>query len=461
MDINVGGSKPSAVHKMRRLYNRLTTKGKIVFGILFCLVLYLVMPSWSSSSKSNDKGAANYYTRSNQNDNRLTQNKENEVYVSSNNMKTLSDLLHHSPKVNPISLNYLSLPPYLDSDLKFPHYNNGGNMLLSKTSDFVRLVRDSPKNSGYVFSKVPISVNDLSAIEIQVEFQISGEQEKISLIGDGMGIWLTSEPLKQGDVFGMQGDFNGLGMFIDTYKNQNGKRNRNTFPYLSIQRNRGDPNFYNKGMDGIDSQFGGCSVSDIYNNEKPSKFKFTYIRQAKVFEVNVDTTGDGNWKTCFRKENLDVDDILPVGKPIYLGVSAETGDLHHNVDLKEINVTTFRLNDNNKLIDEIDTLGEGIKIVESEKEEEEYENLNNQGSSNLKRRRNRRTINRLRKQEKKLKEKDLEKYNNHSGFVGWFFHILWKIFKTVVIICVAAYACLIGYRVYKEKRKQKYQGGLL
>lgn len=455
MDITGGYSKPTYIQKARRIYARLTPKGKIVFGVFGLLFLYLLLPSWSNSSSNYD---------SNEYETRLTSS--DVTTISRSQLNTLSDLLNYSPKVNPVTLSYLSLPPYLNAQNRFPHYKNGGNMLLLRTAEHVRLVEDAPKQSGHLFSHVAISNDDLSAIEIEIDFKIFGEQDRINLIGDGMAIWLTTEQLEQGDVFGMQNNFNGLGLFVDTYKNDNSKKNRHAFPYLSIQRNKGYENFYHKNTDGIDTQLGGCSLTKLYNNGgKSSKIRLTYVRNANIFEIDVDTEGNNNWKTCFRKENSLADDIFPIGRELFLGVSAETGELHHTVDLYSINVKSFR-DKNGGLINEIDSLAEGLNIVDDDELETEYEAINNNVNKDTisKRRSERKTMSRLRRQEKKLKELDRQKYNSEHGFVGWFFGLVWKFIKFIFyifLVIVAIYAIVIGFRVYKEKQRKKNIGGLL
>jgi mannose-binding lectin 2 len=457
MDINVGHGGTSYIQKTKRLYSRLTFKGKIVFGIIGLIILYFILPNFSSSKdvidNNNSNSKLDFHSRS------RTINS-----VPNNQIHTLSDLLHYSPKVNSVSLSYLSLPPLVDSHNRFPHYKNGGNMLLSRNANYVRLVKDQPKQSGHLFSHIPISPDDLSAIEFEISFKIHGEQERLNLIGDGMAIWLTTEQLNQGDVFGMQSNFNGLGLFIDTYKNLNNKQNRHAFPYLSIQRNNGNENYYNKGNDGIDTQIGGCALNKIYNNgDNISKLRITYIRQANVFEIDVDINGSNEWRTCFRKENVLIDELLPVGRPLYLGVSAETGELHHIVDLYSINVQSFRYTDDS-LITEIDSLGEGVKFSDNENDRSSDYSENINDATISRRRRERKSLNRLRRQEKKLKEMDKEKYGSEHGFVGWFFGLVWKFLKFVfyiLLIIVAVYACVIGLRVYKEKQRKKNIGGLL
>lgn len=437
--------KPTLAQKARRIYGRLTTKGKVVFAVIGLLFLYLIFPSWGSSKIENDG-----FTQSHSRD---TGDFDNNQY------NTVSDLLNLSPGVSPVQLQYLSIPPFLNSKNEIENYINGGSMLLSRSANYVRLVRDIPKQTGFLFSRLTISPDDLSAIEATVEFKIHGAQEKQGIIGDGMAIWFTTEQLSQGDVFGVQSNYNGLGLFVDTYKNYNHKKNRHSFPYLSLQRNRGMDHFYEKEKDGIDTQFGGCALHRIYNNnDKHTKLKFTYLREAGVVEIDLDINGDGSWRTCFRKENLGVDDLFPVGRPLYFGVSAETGELHHNVDIYGLDVKTYR-NKDGGIITSLESLGEGIRL-----DGQTQESIESKRRESGATRRKRRSLERLRRQEKKLKEQDKQKYGSEHGFVGWFFGLVWrfiKVFFYLVLVISGFYACVIGYRVFKDKQRKKNSGGLL
>ncbi|GMF00628.1 unnamed protein product [Ambrosiozyma monospora] len=82
----------------------------------------------------------------------------------------------------------------------------------------------------------------------------------------------------------------------------------------------------------------------------------------------------------------------------------------------------------------------------------------------LDRRSKRKTMSRLRRQERELKRRDAEKYGDERGFIGWFFKLVWKIFKTILYVVLFAVVCYIGvivYRVYRDKQKRKTSRGLL
>ena len=97
-------------------------------------------------------------------------------------------------------------------------------------------------------------------LQIEVEFKIHGQGH---LHGDGMAIWITEERGKPGKVFGHTDNFNGLGIFIDTYKNS---RPGVTFPYVMAMLGNSSVS-YDKDHDGKDNELAGCSVLDLLSDE--------------------------------------------------------------------------------------------------------------------------------------------------------------------------------------------------
>jgi len=90
--------------------------------------------------------------------------------------------------------------------------------------------------------------------QIEVEFKIHSKEGHLH--GDGMAIWLIEERGKPGKVFGHTDNFNGLGIFIDTYKNQ---RPGVTFPYVMAMLGNSSVS-YDKDHDGKANELAGCSV---------------------------------------------------------------------------------------------------------------------------------------------------------------------------------------------------------
>lgn len=71
-----------------------------------------------------------------------------------------------------------------------------------------------------------------------------------------MALWVTKERATQGPVFGSMDKFEGLGLFIDTYKNN---RPGVVFPYVMAMLGNGSAS-YDKDHDGEANELAGCSV---------------------------------------------------------------------------------------------------------------------------------------------------------------------------------------------------------
>ena len=96
----------------------------------------------------------------------------------------------------------------------------------------------------------------MTATNWQIEVELKIHSREGHLHGDGMAIWLIEERGRPGKVFGHTDFFHGLGIFIDTYKNQ---RPGTTFPYVMAMVGNGTK-AYDKDHDGKDNELAGCSV---------------------------------------------------------------------------------------------------------------------------------------------------------------------------------------------------------
>ena len=90
--------------------------------------------------------------------------------------------------------------------------------------------------------------------QITFEFKIHGKGT--GMFGDGMAMWITKERAQTGTVFGFKDQFEGLGVFIDTYKNG---RAGVSFPYVMAMLGDGRTS-YDAENDGKANDIGGCSV---------------------------------------------------------------------------------------------------------------------------------------------------------------------------------------------------------
>ncbi|KIW02137.1 hypothetical protein, variant 1 [Verruconis gallopava] len=214
--------------------------------------------------------------------------------------------------------------PFLDSDMQNRWFDYGGDTVI-RTDKYIRLTGDIGSRSGWIFSRVPLTATNW---EIEVEFKITGTG---SLYGDGMAMWLTKQRAQGGRVFGFQDRFEGLGIFIDTYKNN---RPGVVFPYVMAMLGDGNTP-YDKENDGKANELAGCSARGIRNANQPTKLRLTYF-QDKSLSLDLQYKSEDKWENCF---TLGPDVKIP--SVAYLGFSAETGELADNHDL--ISVQTRNL----------------------------------------------------------------------------------------------------------------------
>ncbi|KAG8172390.1 hypothetical protein JTE90_024476 [Oedothorax gibbosus] len=119
-----------------------------------------------------------------------------------------------------------------------------------------------------------------------------------------------------GSVFGSLDFFHGLGIFLDTYANQNGPHNHG-HPYLSAMVNNGSLH-YDHDRDGTHTELAGCEAK-FRNSEHETHLSIRY--ENDVLTVSTDIEGKSAWEECFTVKVVR----LPTG--YFFGSSATTGDL--------------------------------------------------------------------------------------------------------------------------------------
>uniref|UniRef100_A0A3P9HEW0 Lectin, mannose-binding 2-like a n=1 Tax=Oryzias latipes TaxID=8090 RepID=A0A3P9HEW0_ORYLA len=186
------------------------------------------------------------------------------------------------------------------------------------TTDYIRLTPDSQSRQGAVWSRIPCNLKDW---EMQVHFKIHGQGKK-NLNGDGLAIWFTKERMQRGPVFGNMDNFTGLGVFVDTYPNEE-KHIERIFPFVLAMVGNGSIS-YDHERDGRPTELGGCNA--MVRNLKHDSFLFIrYIRRRLTVMIDID--GQHEWRDC-----LDIPGVrLPQG--YYFGATAVTGDLSDNHDI--------------------------------------------------------------------------------------------------------------------------------
>ncbi|KAI4187449.1 MAG: hypothetical protein L6R41_002805 [Letrouitia leprolyta] len=216
--------------------------------------------------------------------------------------------------------------PFLDSDMQSRFFDFGGDTII-RADQYVRLTSDRPSQEGWLFSRLPLTATNW---EIDVEFKIHGQG---NLHGDGMAIWLTKQRGQIGPVFGSVDRFEGLGVFIDTYKNQ---RPGVVFPYVMAMLGNSSVT-YDKDHDGKDNEIAGCSARGIRSSSVPTKIRLTYFAE-KSLTVTLQYKAENEWTECFETGPLTLPSVS------YLGFSAETGELSDNHDIISIETKNKYIN---------------------------------------------------------------------------------------------------------------------
>ncbi|RAL17732.1 legume-like lectin family protein [Aspergillus homomorphus CBS 101889] len=210
-------------------------------------------------------------------------------------------------------------PPYLDSDFQSRWFDFGGDTII-RADQYIRLTSDRPSQQGWIFSRVPLTATNW---EIEFEFKIHGSG---NLHGDGFAMWLTKQRATQGPVFGSTDNFEGLGIFFDTYKNN---RPGTTFPYVMAMMGDGQTS-YDQAHDGRANELAGCSARGLRGASIPTKARLTYF-QDKSLTLELQYKKEDTWIQCFELNAQDHNIAIP--SVAYLGFSAETGELSDNFDI--------------------------------------------------------------------------------------------------------------------------------
>ncbi|XP_070621542.1 VIP36-like protein isoform X1 [Erythrolamprus reginae] len=204
-------------------------------------------------------------------------------------------------------------------------------------TQFVRLTPDIQSKQGAVWNRVPCYLRDW---EMQVHFKIHGQGKK-NLNGDGFAVWYTKDRMQPGPGFGSKDTFIGLGVFVDTYPNEEKHQeaqkkryspgNQRVFPYVSAMITNGSL-VYDHERDGRPTELGGCTAI-VRNLEHDTFLVIRYVKRRLTVLLDID--GKHEWRDC-----VDIPGVhLPRG--YFFGISSATGDLSDNHDI--ISLKTYQL----------------------------------------------------------------------------------------------------------------------
>ncbi|XP_031618611.1 protein ERGIC-53 [Contarinia nasturtii] len=210
---------------------------------------------------------------------------------------------------------YSFKPPYLaQKDGTVPFWEYGGNCIAS--SDSVRIAPSLKSQKGAIWTK---KQTDFDWWEIEIAFRISGRGR---IGADGLAIWYTTEKGDyNGDVFGSSDKWTGLGVFFDSFDNDNKHNN----PYIMAVLNDGTKQFDHQN-DGTTQLLSGC-LRDFRNKPFPTRAKIEYyMNTLTVMFHNGMSNNQDEYELCLRAEHV----TLP--QHGYFGISAATGGLADDHD---------------------------------------------------------------------------------------------------------------------------------
>ncbi|XP_053683342.1 protein ERGIC-53 [Sabethes cyaneus] len=221
---------------------------------------------------------------------------------------------------------YSFKPPYLaQKDGTVPFWEYGGNAIAS--SENVRIAPSLRSQKGAIWTKHKTSFDWW---EVDIVFRVSGRGR---IGADGLAFWYTAEKGDyNGDVFGSSDQWVGLGIFFDSFDNDNKHNN----PYISAVLNDGTKKFDHQN-DGSTQLLSGC-LRDFRNKPFPTRAKIEYYNNIlTVLFHNGMTNNDQDYEMCFRAENV----VLP--KNGHFGISAATGGLADDHDVFHFLTTSLHI----------------------------------------------------------------------------------------------------------------------
>ncbi|PFX22367.1 protein ERGIC-53-like [Stylophora pistillata] len=238
-------------------------------------------------------------------------------------------------------------PHLVNRDGAIPFWNHGGSAIPS--DDQIRLTPSMTNKKGYAWTK---STFPHEWWEVEVALKVTGRGR---LGGDGVAIWFTETAGTEGPAFGNINTWKGLGVFLDSFDNDQQGNN----PFISVMLNDGNQ-IYDHNKDGQDLQRGGC-LRDFRNRPNPVRLRIRYYENVLTVWVHMGMTPKPeDFELCTRLENISL------AKNGFFGVSAATGGLADDHD-----VLSFITH---SLTPPKDTQGEtGISEEEQKKLAEQYE----------------------------------------------------------------------------------------
>ncbi|XP_056671298.1 protein ERGIC-53-like [Monodelphis domestica] len=205
---------------------------------------------------------------------------------------------------------------------EIPFWNHHGDAILGLEE--VRLAPSMRNKSGALWTQAAIPFPNW---EVEVAFHVSG----LARLGaEGMAVWYTQDRGQIGPALGGPAFWKGIGIFFDSFDNDDQKNN----PVIQVLASDGQIP-YDHHRDGGGQVLGSC-LRDFRNRLYPFRARITYWEEKLQVSVNSGLTTQGATdEVCTEVGPL----LLPPGG--FFGVSAATGTLADDHDV--LSFLTFSL----------------------------------------------------------------------------------------------------------------------
>uniref|UniRef100_A0A673XNW0 Lectin, mannose-binding, 1 n=1 Tax=Salmo trutta TaxID=8032 RepID=A0A673XNW0_SALTR len=242
-------------------------------------------------------------------------------------------------------------PHLSQADGNIPFWVHSGNAIPS--ADQVRITPSLRSQKGSVWTKTTVNFDNWEA---EVTFRVSGRGR---MGADGLAIWFTTAQGLDGPVYGAADNWNGIGIFFDSFDND-GKKNN---PAVLVVGNNGKL-VYDHPNDGTTQSLGTC-LRDFRNKPYPVRAKITYYKRTLIVLINNGFTPDkDDYEFCTKVDNM----VIP--QEGYFGISAATGGLADDHDV--LSFLTFRLSEPGQ---ELPPPEAEMPKQDKDKYQEEFENF--------------------------------------------------------------------------------------
>uniref|UniRef100_A0A7S1V6Y2 L-type lectin-like domain-containing protein n=1 Tax=Sexangularia sp. CB-2014 TaxID=1486929 RepID=A0A7S1V6Y2_9EUKA len=213
-------------------------------------------------------------------------------------------------------------PFFLVRGTELPYWSYGGSTVISE--DTVRLTPAANGKAGWMWNSRNFGWRDFS---VEVEFRIGGGGRQGA---EGLALWFVDPDAIDPDdssTFGSSDRWVGLGIFIDTFDNDNGRDN----PAVFAVSNDGTIPFDHDG-DGSNMAVHGKCQANLRNPYRNNKLRVDYSQG--LLTVSYDALFTGTYTNCFGPVPVTLPDQMR------LGLSAKTGHLYDSHEIYNYVVTT-------------------------------------------------------------------------------------------------------------------------